>query len=85
MATRNERLAGFNSEADPPESTQVRVLCEDHCGTFMLRFPCIFEDGAWKNAKTGEPLVSTVIAWQLMADRSQDQFVTTASQPVLPM
>lgn len=68
MATRSDRLADFITERHPPPGTQVRSLCEDHNGTYLLRFPCMRADDVWKNATTGETLEATVVGWAPWVD-----------------
>ena len=65
MATRERRLAEFNGVGDPGPGTAVQVLCEDHSGTYQLPFPCLFADGIWRNAQTGDLVEATVVGWRL--------------------
>jgi hypothetical protein len=64
MATREKRLAQFNSEGEPPPNEPVQVLCEDHSGTYQLPFSCRFTDGAWRNHESGGTLEATVVGWR---------------------
>jgi hypothetical protein len=64
MATREKRLAQFNSEGEPPANEPVQVLCEDHSGTYQLPFTCRFTDGAWRNHESGGILEATVVGWR---------------------
>ena len=49
MATREQRLAEFDGNGEPPPDQPVQVLCEDHSGTYQLPFACRFIDGEWRN------------------------------------
>lgn len=64
MATRSSRLAKFHS-GQPPGGAPVEVLCEDHVGTYLLLFLCIFKDGLWYSAKGNERLLGAVVGWRL--------------------
>ncbi len=63
MATRAGRISAFE-EGPAPEGLPVRLLCEDHVGTYVLPFPCRHADGAWRNARTGEAIAGTVLGWR---------------------
>jgi hypothetical protein len=65
MTTREQRLAQFNGEGEPPPELLVEVLCEDRSGTYQLPFACRFVDGAWRNHQSGGKLEATVIGWRL--------------------
>lgn len=65
MATRSDRLSHFTTDYDPPPNTPLRLLCEDHNGTYVLRFPCLQVDGCLRNASTGEAIVPDVVGWAL--------------------
>jgi hypothetical protein len=65
MATRNDRLSKFTTEGDPPSGTPLKLLCEDHIGTYVLRFPCIQVGGCLRNAASGEAIVPDVVGWAL--------------------
>ena len=56
MATRQERIAEFDTGAVPETGAPMELLCEDHVGTYTLPFLGIFKDAHWRNAKTMEPL-----------------------------
>jgi hypothetical protein len=43
MATRQDRLDEFRQDT-PPLRRPVELLCEDHCGTYALPFPCEWAD-----------------------------------------
>mgnify|MGYP001477237890 CR=1 FL=1 len=63
MATRDARVAEFNSPADAQGPGPLRLLCEDHVGSYVIPFPCILRDGVWRNAATGELIEAEVIGW----------------------
>ena len=46
MATRHHRIAEFNT-GDPPSGQPLEILCEDHNGTYVPRFACLWINGAW--------------------------------------
>lgn len=63
MATRQHRLNEFRQ--DPPPSKQpAELLCEDHCGTYALPFPCEWADGGWRNSITAAAIDASVIGWR---------------------
>ncbi len=64
MATREERLAEFITDAPPPTSVPVQLLCEDHRGTYVLPFACIRTEAGWHNAATGDRIEVTVLGWR---------------------
>ena len=49
MATRQQRINNFNSDGEPPAGYWMELLCEDHNGTYVLPFPCLWVDGAWRS------------------------------------
>lgn len=63
MATRDARLAEFNCIEEPPDDQPVHILCEDHVGTYAVPFPCVCQNGTWRNAGTDEVITATVIGW----------------------
>jgi hypothetical protein len=63
MATRQQRLAGFN-HGTPPADQPLELLCEDHCGTFVLPFPCHWSGAAWRNSVSGAAIDSAVVGWR---------------------
>jgi hypothetical protein len=65
MATREKRLAQFNSSGEPPPEQLVELLCEDHSGTYQLPFSCRFIDGQWRNHESGGAVEATVVGWRL--------------------
>jgi hypothetical protein len=63
MATRDRRLAEFNS-GPPPPGQQLQVLCEDHNGTYLLPFRCEWCEGVWYAAEKANPIEATVVGWR---------------------
>jgi hypothetical protein len=68
MATREQRLAQFDGQGEPPPDQPVQVLCEDRSGTYQLPFACRFTDGAWLNHESGSKLEATVVGWRLQRE-----------------
>jgi hypothetical protein len=64
MPTREERLADF-STAPPTEGLTLKLLCEDHSGTYDLPYPCRWTGEAWTNAETGASIEAKVVGWRL--------------------
>ena len=64
MTTREQRVAEFTTDVSPPTSLAVEVLCEDHRGTYLLPFRCVWTDTGWRNAQTGETIAATVLGWR---------------------
>ena len=62
---RQFRLDDFPGEGTPPVDIPCDVLCEDHVGTYRLPFPCSWSGEFWLNARTGEAIEGTVVAWRL--------------------
>ncbi len=62
---RQKRLAAFPGEGTPPAGTACELLCEDHVGTYILPYPCVWSDGAWRSAATGEPVKAGIVAWRV--------------------
>jgi hypothetical protein len=42
------RLGDFDSDGEPPSGYWMEFLCEDHNGTYVLPFPCLWVDGVWR-------------------------------------
>jgi hypothetical protein len=63
MVTREKRLADFSS-APPTESITLKLLCEDHSGTYVLPYPCRWTGDAWINAKSRHHIVAKVLGWR---------------------
>jgi hypothetical protein len=64
MVTRSERLDDFVTDRPPQAGLHVQVLAEDHVGTYLLPFACVFVEGAWRNAGSGDVIEVNVIGWQ---------------------
>ena len=77
MATRQERLTEF-SESIPPEGKPVQLLCEDHCGTYLIPYDCERRDGAWYRIGISEPIDANVIGWRRAASESQRSLMARA-------
>jgi hypothetical protein len=63
MATRQNRMAEFNS-GEPPMEQPLEILCQDHCGTYVIPFPCRWENGAWVGVPSNQPINATVLGWR---------------------
>ena len=61
MATRHHRIAQFNT-GDPPSGQPLEILCEDHNGTYVPRFACLWINGAWVGPSA--PIEATVLGWR---------------------
>ncbi len=64
MVTRSERLSQFHTESMPDDGVPVRLLCEDHVGTYLVPFACTRSGGTWTNASTGEALDVQPAGWR---------------------
>jgi hypothetical protein len=64
MATRQHRIGDFNSDGDPPAGYRMELLCEDHNGTYVLPFPCLWVDGVWRSMSTDFRIEAKVIGWR---------------------
>jgi len=65
MATRQERIAAFTQQCDPPADQPVELLCEDHVGTYVIPFLCRWTSGALHSMETGRPIEATVLGWRV--------------------
>ena len=65
MVTRAYRLSEFDSEGAPPAELPLQLLCEDHCGTYVLPYACRWSDGAWWNVQSGQRIEATIIGWRV--------------------
>ena len=63
MATRQHRIAEFNS-SEPPADQSLELLCEDHCGTYVIPYACRWSDGAWLGEPNNQPIQVTVLGWR---------------------
>jgi hypothetical protein len=73
MPARPDRLADFETVADPPPDCLVQLLCEDHVGTFVLPFLCRTTPEGFKNDRTGERIEADVVGWREPKERSRLQ------------
>jgi hypothetical protein len=64
MATRQHRIADFDSDGEPPAGHRMELLCEDHNGTYVLPFPCLWGDGLWRSTRSDHPIEAKVIGWR---------------------
>jgi hypothetical protein len=63
MVTRSERLDEFITDRLPEPGQHVKVLAEDHVGTYAIPFSCEHKGGSWRNAVSGEALKANIIGW----------------------
>jgi hypothetical protein len=63
MATREHRMAEF-SNAEPPANQPLELLCEDHCGTYVIPFACHFVKGEWSGVVGRQLIQATVLGWR---------------------
>jgi hypothetical protein len=70
MATREHRLSEFNG-GPPPSDRPLQVLCEDHNGTYVLPYPCLWNDAAWRNCDSAQPIEATVVGWREAPPRTR--------------
>jgi hypothetical protein len=63
MATREQRLAEFTTEP-PAVGVSHELLCEDHAGTYALKFPCRWNGTAWINSNSKLTIAARVIGWR---------------------
>lgn len=70
MATLDRRMSMFITDRLPPADLEVEVLCRDHVGTYVLPFPCRYENDSWRNAQTDEPIEVQIVGWREMASGS---------------
>jgi hypothetical protein len=63
MATRQARLSEFN-EGAPKPNRPLQILCEDHCGTYLVPYPCHWSDGVWRKVGSSKAIEATVLGWR---------------------
>jgi hypothetical protein len=63
MATRQNRMAEFNM-GEPPVEEPLEILCEDHCGTYVIPFLCRWMNGEWKGIPSNHPVQVVVLGWR---------------------
>ena len=68
MATREERLGEF-SQSEPPNKKAVQLLCEDHCGAYVIPFLCERRNGEWYKIGNSAPVGATVVGWRMPRPR----------------
>jgi len=64
MATRQQRLDEFDGDGEPPVGEPIELLCEDHCGTYVVPFPCHRVNGAWRSMESDAEIDARVIGWR---------------------
>jgi hypothetical protein len=69
MATRQQRLDAFVHEGDPPIGEPLKLLCEDHVGTYVIPFLCRWNGADWQSVNTGEHIQAAVIGWNAPSER----------------
>ncbi len=69
MATRSARLEEFVTQVAPAPGTLVELLCEDHVGTYLLRYPCRSTADGFRNERTGEAILGHVVGWRELSTR----------------
>ncbi len=70
MVTRSDRLAGYVTEGTPDAGRPAELLCTDHIGTYVVPFPCRYENGMWRNIGTGERIEAEVVGWRAFPARA---------------
>ena len=63
MATREHRMAEFN-RTEPPANQPLELLCEDHCGTYVIPFACHFVNGEWRGVTRNQLIQAAVLGWR---------------------
>jgi hypothetical protein len=63
MATREHRISEFSTDP-PPADRPHELLCEDHAGTYALKFPCRWNGQIWVNCNNGLEINSRVLGWR---------------------
>lgn len=64
MALRAERIAEFICDRPPEDGDKVQLLCEDHVGTYVLPFACLWSGTGWTNATTMACIDAAVLGWR---------------------
>ncbi len=65
MATRQARLDAFIHDGVPPADQPLELLCEDHVGTYVIPFLCLWSGGRWQRVDTTTPIEATVVGWRV--------------------
>jgi len=64
MATRQDRIGAYIHERMPPEDHPLELLCEDHVGTYVIPFLCLWPNGAWQSLDNNNRIDATVVGWR---------------------
>lgn len=64
MATIDDGLAQFTTDALPGADVSVELLCRDHKGTYTIPFPCHRAADVWRNSQTDEIIGADVVGWR---------------------
>jgi hypothetical protein len=64
MVPRQQRINDFDSAGEPPAGEPMELLCEDHNGTYVLPFPCLWVDGVWRSVRSDHQIEANVIGWR---------------------
>jgi hypothetical protein len=67
VAARQQRLAAFPGQGNPPRGVACELLCEDHVGTYALPYFCHWLNGTWQSVGTGERVKAGVVGWRVTA------------------
>jgi hypothetical protein len=65
MATRQERIDAFSHDGTPPTDQPLELLCEDHVGTYVIPFLCLWRNGVWQGLDTDKCIEATVLGWRV--------------------
>jgi hypothetical protein len=71
MATLEDRLSEFTTDAFPNDEISVELLCRDNRGTYTLPYPCCRFDQEWRNFKSDETVTADVIGWRPFVKRKK--------------
>jgi hypothetical protein len=69
MPALNKRIAQFNSDAPPPKEMPVEMLRRDKNGTFTIPYTCCWYDKEWRNFKTDETVMASIVGWRPIEER----------------
>jgi hypothetical protein len=59
LVTRRERIDDFIHKGSPPNNQPLQILCEDHVGTYVIPFPCLW----MACGKTQKPEDASKLRW----------------------
>jgi hypothetical protein len=65
MATRQERIDAYTHDGTPPADQPLELLCEDHVGTYVIPFLCLWREGTWRSLTTDDRIEATVVGWRI--------------------